>query len=140
MKLLNKDLSSEFIFKTSRSGGKGGQHVNKVSSKVELSFGVLQSALLDKEEKQVIAAKLRYRMTNRGMIKIICQEERSQFRNKQLAIEKFYTLLEKCFVKRKKRIASKPSKAAIAKRLKRKKLTKTRKEGRKQVTRVNYEL
>lgn len=140
MKFTNRDLSSEFVFKTSRSGGKGGQHVNKVSSKVELSFDVLQSALLDEEEKQVIVAKLSHRLTNQGMIKIICQEERSQFRNKQLALEKFYALLEKCFVKRKKRLATKPSKTSIAKRLKAKQTIKKRKENRKQVKNTNYEL
>lgn len=137
MKFTKRGLSSEFVFKTSRSGGKGGQHVNKVSSKVELSFDVLQSALLDEEEKQIIAAKLAYRLTNQGIIKIICQEERSQFRNKQLAIEKFYALLEKCFVKRKKRIATKPSKTSIVKRLKAKKTIKKKKENRKQVRNTN---
>ena len=131
MNIATIDLSSEFEFKASRSGGKGGQNVNKVSSKVELSFDVVNSQLLSEDQKQVIMEKLRHRITDEGVLKIVVQADRSQLANKKAAVAKLYELLVKAFAPRKKRIATKPSKAVKEKRLKEKKIASQRKANRR---------
>jgi ribosome-associated protein len=131
MNILTVDLSPEFVFKASRSGGKGGQNVNKVSTKVELNFDVMGSALLSDEQKAIIMAKLCNRITAEGKLQVIVQEERSQLGNKRLAVEKFYELLRKAFTPRKKRVATKPGRAAKEKRLKGKKQHSEKKSQRK---------
>ena len=117
----NIDFLPELNFAASRSGGKGGQNVNKVSTKVELQFDYMHSQLLTDEQKQLITAKLASFINKEGILKIVAQEERSQLMNKKAAINRFYTLLEGAFRKKKKRIASKPSKQAKEKRIKAKK-------------------
>ena len=106
--IANLNFVSELTFKTSRSGGKGGQNVNKVSSKVELNFDVFNSTLIDNEQKRTILQKLDKRINKEGILQIIVQSERSQLLNKQIAIQKFYELIRKSFVQQKKRIATKP--------------------------------
>lgn len=126
-----KDLSPEFIFLTSRSGGSGGQNVNKVSSKVELRFHIENSAILSQDEKDLLLEKLGDLITNDGFIRLVSQKERSQLMNKELCIEKFYTLLERCFKKQKKRFATKPSRASKEKRIEQKKIISQKKTNRK---------
>jgi ribosome-associated protein len=101
-----EELLTELAFKTSRSGGSGGQHVNKVSSKVELDFDVAQSSYLSSAQKAYILEKLGSRLTKDGVLQIIAQSERSQLQNKKLAIEKFKFLISTCFRVTKDRIPS----------------------------------
>ncbi len=117
----HRDFYPEFIFQTSRSGGPGGQNVNKVSSKVELRFHVADSGLLTPEEKVVLQEKLGNRITNEGYLQLICQTERSQLANKEMCVKKFYELLQKAFTRLKARRATKPSLAVKQKRLQSKK-------------------
>jgi ribosome-associated protein len=124
----NIDFLPELKFTASRSGGKGGQNVNKVSTKVELHFDYLNSALLTDEQKQLVAAKLASFINKEGILKIVSQEERSQFLNKEVCIRKFYLSLERAFRKKKKRIKSKPSRASKEKRLKSKKIHSEKKK------------
>jgi ribosome-associated protein len=124
-------LLSEFTFKTSRSGGKGGQNVNKVSTKVLIEFSVVTSYLLTEDERFVLLEKLADKLTKDGVLQVVAQEERSQLGNKEIALKKMYALLNKCFVVKKKRKATKPSKSAVQKRLTTKKRNASIKQARK---------
>jgi len=108
----------EFKFQTSRSGGPGGQHVNKVSSRVELRFNLRETHLLSDEDKSKLYNKLATRISQDGILSIVVQADRSQLRNKQSAIEKFFDLLTWAFTPVKKRRATKPSRGARERRLK----------------------
>lgn len=112
-----QDFTKEFEFRTSRSGGPGGQNVNKVSSKVELRFHVANSELLTETQKALIVEKLANYLTNEGYLQLICQEARSQLANKETCIKKFYELLHKAFTRPKIRRATRPSRAARQERL-----------------------
>jgi ribosome-associated protein len=93
MNFSKADLQKETFYKTSRSGGKGGQNVNKVSSKVELLFSVDNSALFTDDEKQRLNEKLQNRLNKDGYVQVICDEERSQYLNKEKALERLIVLL-----------------------------------------------
>ncbi len=114
-------LAAEIDFSTSRSGGPGGQNVNKVNSKVSLRFHVGNSAILVPEEKDVIFQKLKSFITKDGDLILHAQGSRSQFDNKEVVIAKFDTLMEKAFRKKKARKATKPSKTSVQKRISEKK-------------------
>ena len=132
--IINRDFSKEFKFSASRSGGPGGQNVNKVSSKIELRFNINESCILTEEEKEIIISKLATRINNDGELVIVSQSERSQLGNKEKAIEKFYNLVGKALRPVKKRKPTKPSKASQEKRLDKKKVNSERKQRRKQVS------
>ncbi|HET6245214.1 MAG: aminoacyl-tRNA hydrolase [Bacteroidetes bacterium] len=131
MEIEQVDFLPELKFKTSRSGGSGGQNVNKVSTKVELNFDVLNSSILDAQQKIKVLKKLEKRITKEGILQVIVQTERTQLGNKRIAIEKFHELIAKSFVEKKKRKATKPGKAAKEKRLKEKKIQGEKKKYRK---------
>lgn len=131
MNIKEINFTPELSFKTSRSGGAGGQNVNKVSTKVELDFDVLNSALLTEEQKAIVLEKLKSRITKEGIFQIVVQTERSQLDNKEIAIEKFHELLYKSFVRQKKRRPTKPSKSSKEKRLKTKKIKSDTKKMRR---------
>lgn len=133
MDLRDRNFQDEFYFQTSRSSGPGGQHVNKVSSKVELRFHVANSALLSEDEKAVIAVKLVNKINQSGELILVSQSERSQLKNKENVVEKFYLLLERALAPRKKRLKTKPDKASIERRLSAKRLQSRLKSDRKDV-------
>jgi len=128
---MQPDISSEISFRTARSGGKGGQNVNKVETMVEGYFNVTQSALLTSEQKTLIQEKLANRINAEGMLQVRSQEARTQLANKQLVVKKMQELVHKALIVPKKRKASKPSKAMIEKRLQLKKRLSDKKQMRR---------
>lgn len=132
MNLRDRDFKDEFIFQATRSSGPGGQNVNKVSSKVELRFNYLNSAWLNEEEKALIASKLVNKINNLGEIVLTAQTDRSQLKNKEIVIEKFYSLLERVLTPQKKRFKTKPTRSSIEKRLESKRVRAVIKANRKE--------
>lgn len=124
-------LIKEFHFKGIRSSGSGGQHVNKVSTKIELSFNVFQSLVLTERQKITIEKKLSNRLTKEGVMLLQCGDSRSQYRNKNLAIVRAIHLLKSALVIQKKRIPTKIPKAVIMKRLKNKRVRSQQKSNRR---------
>jgi len=117
MTFTKTDLQTNVHYKTSRSGGKGGQNVNKVSSKVELLFAINDSTLFTDEEKLILNTKLQSRLSKEGFVQVVCDEDRSQLINKEIALNKLVDILTKALHQPRKRKASKPSKASKAARL-----------------------
>lgn len=112
-----QQLFSELQFKAVRSSGAGGQHVNKVSSKIELALDVFNSQALSNIEKERIYLRLGTRLTKENILLLQCDESRSQHKNKELVKERLMALLEKAIAVPKKRRKTKPSRSAIEKRL-----------------------
>ncbi|HEU5290888.1 MAG TPA: alternative ribosome rescue aminoacyl-tRNA hydrolase ArfB [Cyclobacteriaceae bacterium] len=128
-----KRLQHELVFKVSRSGGPGGQNVNKVNSKVTLSFDVTRSIELSAEEKEAILQKLRSKLTTSGVLVLTSQDSRSQLENKQSVMAKLDRLLAKAFERTKPRKATKPSKSSVQKRIKSKKQHSEKKKWRQKL-------
>ena len=131
MNLDKAALQKETTYKASRSGGKGGQNVNKVSSKVELLFSIDNSVLFNDEEKELLKQKLQARFNKDGLVQVICDTERSQYLNKEQAIERLSVLLTRALHKPKTRKPTGVSKAAKAARLADKRIAAVKKENRK---------
>ncbi|WP_421808433.1 alternative ribosome rescue aminoacyl-tRNA hydrolase ArfB [Flagellimonas sp.] len=126
-----KQIHRELQFKAMRSSGAGGQHVNKVSSKVELTFNIPESEGLSDKEKERLLLKLQSRLTNDGALMLQCDEARSQHRNKDLVLKRFFDVLKNALVVPKKRKPTRPTKSSQEKRLKTKKRTAEKKASRK---------
>lgn len=127
------DIRKEIQVLTSRSGGPGGQHVNKVETKVTLKWNVDHSQFVNEWHKQKIRTANNNAITQEGELMVTCDSHRSQVKNKEIAFKKLDRLLAKAFVKKKSRIATKPTKSSKKRRLDNKKKHGDKKEMRKRI-------
>lgn len=126
-------LQPELQYQFARSGGAGGQNVNKVATKAELRFDVRNSLLLTDDERAILEEKLATKLTTEGELVLTHQTERTQLANKEKVTKKFYRLIEKAFEVPKPRKATKPSKASIEERIAQKKQKSDTKVNRRKV-------
>jgi ribosome-associated protein len=125
---MNTELMiKELKFKAVRSGGAGGQHLNKVSSKIELTFDLENSESFTEEEKALLIQKLKSKLTKDNVLLLQCDESRSQHKNKEIAIDRFLNIISGGLKVQKPRKETKPSKSSILKRLEKKKKTALKK-------------
>lgn len=127
------DVSSEIQLQTTRSGGKGGQNINKVETAVIAYFNIASSKLFSEEQKQILSEKLSNRINSEGSLMVKAQTFRTQLENKEEAIKKINELIASALKKKKLRIATKPSKQSREKRIESKKRSSQIKEGRKKL-------
>ncbi len=126
-----KNFQHELSYKTSRSSGSGGQNVNKVETSVTVIWKVEDSTVFTESEKERILLKLKNKINAEGILQTTVSESRTQLQNKKIAIEKIQELVNKSLIVPKKRIATKPSRAKVEKRLESKKKLSEKKENRK---------
>lgn len=126
-----ENIVKELNFKAIRSSGAGGQHVNKTSSKIELTFDLDNSNSLSDDEKSLLKTKLSSKLTNENVLILFCEETRSQHRNKDLAIKRFLEMLKTNLIKPKRRKKTKPSISSIKKNVEKNKRNSLKKILRK---------
>ena len=114
-------LIKELTFKATRSSGPGGQHVNKVSTKIVLSFNLLASEGLNEDEKELLLKSLKTKLTKENILTLNCDESRSQHKNKEIAVNRFLQIINKGLIIQKPRKRTKVPRSAIKKRLNSKK-------------------
>lgn len=129
----DRNFEKEFKFRASRSSGSGGQHVNKVSTRVELLFDVLNTKLLSEKERALVIKNLAAIISQEGILQIASQGTRSQLRNKEQAIKKFYKKMEKALKVIPPRKKPKKKKSLVEKRLKEKRHKAEKKATRQKV-------
>lgn len=129
-----RPFEKEYFFNTSRSSGPGGQHINKTETRVELRFHIDSSEFLSDEEKQIIKYKLKNRINAEGFLQIVVQEYRSQFKNKELVVQRFFELLIIAMRKTKKRRPTAIPRKAKEKRLQAKRIVSEKKMNRGRIS------
>lgn len=138
MKIDRDSFLGEFQYKAVRSGGAGGQHVNKVSSKVVLYWNLLESKGVTEEQKEKLSKAWKNRLSKEGVVIMECDATRSQFKNKELVVERFFALLEQSLKVVKPRKETKIPKKAVRKRREHKEQLSMKKILRKRVDRSDF--
>jgi ribosome-associated protein len=132
------DVSKEITFQTTRSGGKGGQNVNKVETAVIASFHIDTSLLLNDDQKKLLKEKLSNRVNADGYLMVKSQTHRTQLSNKEEAVEKINDLIKKALEKKKARIATRASRASKERRIETKKRNSEVKAGRQKFRKEDF--